>query len=142
MAKVVLKTRPTGKSVPAHIAAIADPVRRADARRLLALMREASGKTPKMWGSGLIGFGDISYTSKSGREVEWFQIGLAVRKDAFSLYLMCDLNEASVLLKKLGTHKRGVGCLYVKRLADVDERVLKTLLKMAATTKPQWVQKA
>lgn len=141
MAKVILKTRPTGKSVAAHVAAIADPVRRADARRLLALMRQASGKAPKMWGSGLIGFGDIAYTSKSGREVEWFQIGLAVRKDAFSLYLMCDLDAANALLQKLGTHKRGVGCLYIKRLDDVDERVLKTLLNKAATMKPQWAQK-
>ena len=139
MTKAELKTKKTTASAAAYIAAIPDLQMRSDAKVLAKIMQKATGARPVMWGSSMVGFGNIHYTYASGREGEWMKIGFAPRKGMLSLYLMCDLTEGSELLKKLGKHKRGVGCLYVKRLSDVDMGVLTKLINYAARTVPKWL---
>ena len=132
-----LKTKKTTASVAAFVNQISDEQRRKDARAILAMMREATRAKPAMWGSSIVGFGRLHYTYASGREGEWFQAGFAPRKDAITLYLMGGLPND--LLEKLGKFKKGGGCLYVKRLADLDQRVLKQLIVRASkvTTLPR-----
>ena len=132
-----LKTKKTTASVAAFVNRISDEPRRKDARAILAMMREATRAKPAMWGSSIVGFGRLHYTYASGREGEWFQAGFAPRKDAITLYLMGGLPND--LLEKLGKFKKGGGCLHVKRLADVDQRVLKQLIVRASkvTTLPR-----
>lgn len=84
-----------------------------------------------MWGSSIIGFGNVHLKYESGRELDWFTIGFSPRKQNLTLYVMGSFNPHTELLKKLGKHKTGVGCLYINKLADVDVKVLKELLKKA-----------
>lgn len=126
-----LKTKPTKASVTQFIAAIKDEEIRKDCRDILKLMKRASGKTPKMWGSSIVGFGDYHYVYASGREGDWFQLGFSPRKGAITLYLMCGLAAVKEHLDHLGRYKTGGGCLYIKKLADVDRTVLGQLLTTA-----------
>ena len=132
-----LKTKKTTASVSAFVNQISDEQRRKDARAVLAMMRDATRAKPAMWGSSIVGFGRLHYTYASGREGEWFQAGFAPRKDAITLYLMGGLPND--LLEKLGKFRKAGGCLHVKRLADVDQRVLKQLIVRASkvTTLPR-----
>lgn len=118
------KTKPTTVSVSAFIDAITDEGRRADAKALIKLMQKASGEKPKMWGASIIGFGSYHYTYNSGREGDMPLIGFSPRKAATVLY---GLSSAEALLPKLGKHTRGKGCIYIKKLADVDQKVLETM---------------
>ena len=122
------KTVKTDASVDDYLAGIAG-VRGADARALNALMIEVTGVEPAMWGPSIIGFGDRHLVSARGREVDWFDIGFAARKQALTLYLSNGFEEYGDLLAKLGPHTTGVGCLYVKRLSDVDSGVLTELVR-------------
>jgi hypothetical protein len=126
-----LKTRPTRASVSAFLAAIPDPGRRADCRKVAAILRRATGARPRMWGPSIVGFGTHHYRYASGREGDWFIIGFAPRKDALTLYLMGGYQRHGPLLRKLGRHQRGRGCLYIKRLADVDLAVLTRLVQVS-----------
>jgi len=121
------KTKPTKLSVSTFIDAITDPSRRSDAKALVKLMQKAAGEKPKMWGPSIIGFGSYHYTYDSGREGDMPVVAFSPRKAATVLY---GLSDAEALLPKLGKHTRGKGCLYIKKLADVDQKVLET---MAAT---------
>ena len=122
------KTQKTDASVDDYLAGIAG-VRGADARALNALMIEVTGVEPAMWGPSIIGFGDRHLVSARGREVDWFDIGFAARKQALTLYLSNGFEGYGDLLAKLGPHTTGVGCLYVKRLSDVDSGVLTELVR-------------
>ena len=129
------KTRPGTGDVDAFLDQIEDPARRADSRVLLALMQEASGEKPVLWGS-MIGFGHYHYRYASGHEGETFLIGFAPRKAAFSLYLLgCYFPELTerreALLARLGQHRLGKGCLYVKRLTDIDLDPLRELAALS-----------
>ncbi len=124
-----LKTRPTAASVPAFLKSIADEARRKECRELVKLMKEATGQSPRMWGESIVGFGQHHLKYASGRELDWFMLGFSPRKQALTLYLMCGLANHRPLLEKLGKHKTGKGCLYVKSLDDVDRTVLKQLLQ-------------
>ena len=124
-----LKTKQTTASVAGFIKSQPDEQTRIDCRELVTLMKEATGSPPKMWGSGIVGFGKCHLKYASGRELDWFTIGFAPRKQSLSLYLTCDLSTHARLLKKLGKYKAGKGCLYVKTLDDVDRDVLKELIK-------------
>ncbi len=129
-----IKTKETTADVKEFISALKDEQQRRDALVILKMMQKASGEKPKMWGSSLIGFGNLIYTSPAtGRQVEWFRIGFSPRKGNLSLYFM-DLSAHTAALKKLGKHTTGKGCLYIKRLEDVD---LKVLEKMVAVTAKQ-----
>jgi hypothetical protein len=121
------KTKPTTLSVSAFIDALTDAGRRADAKALLKLMQSAAGEKPKMWGPSIIGFGSYHYKYESEREGDMPVIAFSPRKGATVLYGMTGFNDAAALLAKLGKHTTGKGCLYIKKLADVDQHVLKTL---------------
>jgi hypothetical protein len=126
------KTIETDASVDAYIEAIADETRREDCRKLIKIMSKAAKAEPRMWGAGIVGFGKYHYKYASGHEGDVCLTGFASRKPAISIYLTCaaDAQFAGVLAT-LGKHKMGQGCLYVKRLADVDEAVLTKLIKMS-----------
>lgn len=123
-----LKTQRTKASVAAFLAAIPDDVQRKDAKALAALIRKATGQTPAMWGTGIVGYGAMTYAGSNGKTVDWFPIGFSPRKAALTLYLMGGLRAHVGLLKTLGRHKVGGGCLYLPRLADVDATVLAKLI--------------
>ena len=123
------KTRPSEGSVEKFLNAIEDETRRRDSKTIAALMAKATMKKPKLWSGGMVGFGDRHYKYASGHEGDTFIVGFAPRKTNISLYLTCDLDEHAVSLAKLGKHKRGVGCLYVNKLADVDVAVLTKMIK-------------
>jgi|SRR5579864_4803358 len=122
------KTKPTKVSVTAFINALTDQTKRADAKALVRLMQTATGEKPKMWGPSIIGFGSYHYTYESGREGDMPLAGFSPRKAAIVLYVSKDFSGAEALLAKLGMHAPGKGCLYVKKLADVDLKVLEKLV--------------
>jgi hypothetical protein len=128
---IEIKTKPTKASVKKYMNAIKDPLRRADCETIAKIMEKETGEKPVMWGNSLVGFGSVTMTYASGRKINWLKIGFASRKDAISLYLTCDLDEYEDLLKDLGMFKRGVGCLYIKKLADVNMSTLRKLIKKA-----------
>jgi hypothetical protein len=126
------KTKPTKLSVAEFIDAIADQSRSADAKALVKLMQKAAGEKPKMWGPSIIGFGSYYYTYDSGREGDMPVIAFSPRKAATVLY---GLSESEALLPKLGKHTRGKGCLYIKKLADVDQKVLEAMAVKSVAAK-------
>ena len=123
-----LKTKKTKASVAGFLAVIKDPTARKDAKTLAALMKKATGKSPAMWGTAIVGYGETTYTGSGGRTVDWFPVGFSPRKAALTLYLMGGLATNAALLKKLGRHKVGGGCLYLPSLDDVDLQVLEQLV--------------
>jgi hypothetical protein len=122
------KTKATKASVPAFIEAIPDQTRRADAKALVKLMRSATGEKPKMWGPSIIGFGACHYKYDSGREGDMPLAAFSPRKAATVIYVTESFPGAEALLAKLGNHATGNACLYIKKLADVDQTVLETLV--------------
>ena len=123
-----LKTRPSGASVEAFLQGVDDEVRREDCRTVLALMRRVTGAEPEMWGASIVGFGRYHYRYASGREGDWFLTGFSPRKRDLTLYIMAGFSAYDDLLAKLGPHKTGKSCLYVKRLAEVDLEVLEAMV--------------
>ena len=105
---------------------------RRDTQKIAALMQKATGEEPKMWGESIVGFGNRRVKSAAGREVDWLIIGLSPRKQNITLYLSIGGAWNEDLLSRLGKHKTGMGCLYVKRLSDVDENVLQELIEQSA----------
>ena len=129
-----LKTKATAASVESFLGKIKDEERRDDCLAVVRMMKRATGAEPKMWGSGIVGFGSCKLKYPSGRELDWFPVGFASRKQDLTLYgLLGDGSDA--LLGKLGKHSLGKGCLYLKRLSDVDTRVLQQLIEKAARRK-------
>jgi hypothetical protein len=129
------KTKPTKLSVATFVGGITDQTRRADAKALVKLMHSAFGEKPKMWGPSIIGFGSYHYRYDSGREGDMPLVGFSPRKAATVLYGLTGASESKALLGKLGKHSTGKGCLYIKKLADVDMRVLEDMIgkSLAAT---------
>ena len=132
MGKLVeIKTKQTSSSVASFIDSISDAQKRKDSRVILKLMEKATKEKPKMWGSSMIGFGNVRYKSPAtGREVDWFKIGFSPRKANLSLHLI-DIQRHADALNKLGKHKTGVGCLYINKLEDVDIKVLEKMIAAA-----------
>jgi hypothetical protein len=126
-----LKTKRTEASVAEFLDAVADPGRRADAVAVCALMTEATGAEPAMWGSSIVGFGTYHYKYASGQEGDWPSVGLSPRKAALTVYLSTGFDGAGDLLARLGPHSLGKSCLYLKRLSDVDQPVLRALVGRA-----------
>lgn len=122
-----IKTRPTEVSVEAFIDAVENPVRRADARRVHAMLARITGAPARMWGPTIIGFGEYHYTYDSGHSGVMCRLGFSPRKAELVLYLLTGAPEQADQLARLGKHKRGKSCLYVRTLADVDEAVLEEL---------------
>jgi nucleoid DNA-binding protein len=123
-----IKTKMTKTSVTDFLAKIPDAEKRKDALVLLKLFKKITGEKPRMWGSSIVGFGTFHYKSKSS-EGDWFMTGFSPRKQNLTLYVLEWQGDDSNLLKKLGKHKRGGGCLYINKLADVDEKILAKLIK-------------
>jgi len=123
------KTKENDASVEDFLKDIADEKVRADSEKISALMEKATGAKPKMWGASIVGFGSRHIKSAAGREVDWLEIGFSPRKQNLTLYLNIGEGWDEDLLSKLGKHKLGMGCLYFKRLSDVDEKVLEKLIK-------------
>lgn len=132
------KTRPDTGDVDAFLAQVEDAGKRADSQRLIELFREVTGEPPVLWGS-MIGFGHYHYTYDSGHEGDSFLVGFAPRKAEFSIYLMGsyapeETARRDALLAKLGKHRVGKACLYVKRLSDIDMEVLRELAGISVAT--------
>jgi hypothetical protein len=123
-----LKTTRGEGSVADFLSTVADPRRRADAEAACALMTEATGAEPAMWGTGIVGFGTYHYRYATGREGDWPAVGLSPRKQALTIYLSAGFDAYEELLGRLGPHSTGKSCLYIKRLADVDQGVLRELI--------------
>jgi hypothetical protein len=123
------KTTKSRASVTDFLASVADPKRRADAEAVTALMAEVTGAEPTMWGSSIVGFGSYHYRYASGREGDWPAVGLSPRKQALTIYLSAGFDGHDDLLARLGPHSTGKSCLYVKRLSDVDQDVLRDLVR-------------
>jgi hypothetical protein len=122
------KTKATKASVSEFLNSIEDRQKRADARKVAAMMRKATGKRAKMWGTSIVGYGTYHYKYASGREGDFMIAGFSPRKRALTVYIMAGFGRFEALLDKLGKYKTGKSCLYIKRLADVDEQVLQKLI--------------
>lgn len=132
------KTQPTSASVHDFLDMTAEP-RRSEAQRLVSIIREVTGSEPVMWGPSMIGFGSYHYKYASGREGDMLKVGFSPRKPALVLYglVFYDENEPNnKLLEKLGPHSRGKGCLYIKKLSDIDESILRIMIRNAYSHEP------
>ena len=123
-----LKTKQTQASVKKHLDGIEDEQRRKDCRAVSKLMQAVTGEKPKMWGPAMVGFGSYHYRYESGREGDWFLTGFAARKQALTLYVSPGFAGYEGLMNKLGKHEIGKACIYVKRLEDLDLKVLEQLI--------------
>jgi hypothetical protein len=121
------KTKPTPVSVSAFIDAVENPVRRDDAKVVCAMLERLTGEPAKMWGPSIIGFGSYHYRYDSGRTGEMCRLGFSPRKAELVLYILTDAPGEADKLARLGKHKTGKSCLYVKKLADVDMAVLEEI---------------
>ena len=123
-----IKTRVTQANVAGFLASVPNERRRADGFELLALIQDATGATPVMWGPSMVGFGTRPYTNTTGTN-DWFIVGFSPRKASMTLYGVHDgYGPPDPLLAELGPHTTGKGCLYIKRLSDVDQLVLRQLV--------------
>jgi hypothetical protein len=125
------KTRPTKASVPEFIANLDDPQKREDSQTLCALMEKVTKAQPVMWGPSIIGFGTIALHYANGKSLDWPLAGFSPRKDAMTLYIGNGFDGYDELLAKLGKHKVSKACLYIKKLADVDQKVLKKMVEQS-----------
>ncbi len=128
---VEIKTKKTEASVKKFLEGVEDEQKRKDSQALVKMMEKASGFSPKMWGESIVGFGEYHYKYASGHEGDTCIIGFSPRKAALTLYVMLGLYQHGDMLSKLGKYKLGKGCLYIKRLSDVDLKVLEEFLNFA-----------
>jgi len=126
--KATNKTVENKGSVAGFIKSVPDEGRRKDCETVAAMMEAVTKDKPAMWGSSIVGFGKQRYKYATGREGEWFKAGFSPRKDNLTLYLVGGFEQYKDLMEKLGKHTTGKSCLYIKRLEDVDQKVLKQLI--------------
>ncbi len=129
-----LKTKVNKASVEDFLNTVADDQERKDCFEILKIMKQVTKEEPKMWGASIVGFGSYHYKGASGREGDWMLTGFSPRKQNLTLYLMGGFDLHKDLLKKLGKYKTSVGCLYIKKLDDVDKKVLKQLVTETVKT--------
>ena len=123
-----LKTKVNDASVKKFLDSIPDDAQRKDSYVIVEMLRTATKAKPKMWGSSIVGFDTYHYVGKSGREGDWLLAGMSPRKQNLTLYILGGWDHHTELLAKLGKHSLGKGCLYIKRLEDVNTSVLKRLI--------------
>ena len=123
-----LKTKLNDASVEDFLNTVSDEQIRADCFEIAKIMRQVTKAEPKMWGSSIVGFGSYHYKGASGREGDWMLVGFSPRKQNLTLYIMAGFDRYNELMKKLGKFSTGKSCLYIKKLADVDKKVLKELI--------------
>ncbi|MBE2226406.1 MAG: DUF1801 domain-containing protein [Ignavibacteria bacterium] len=126
-----IKTKATNVSVKKFIDAVDDEEKRKDSHVLVKMMEKITGEKPKMWGPSIIGFGKYEYRYESGHGGEMCVAGFSPRKAAITIYILMGFEKTPELLKKLGKHKVSKACLYIKRLSDIDLKVLEELVKMS-----------
>ena len=124
-----VKTKVNEASVEGFLNSVADEQARKDCFEILKIMKQVTKEEPKMWGASIVGFGSYHYKGASGREGDWMLTGFSPRKQNITLYVGLGGETESPLLKKLGKYTTGKGCLYIKRLADVDRKALQELIK-------------
>ena len=124
-----IKTQKNDADVVAFLNGIENEQRRKDSFALLNLMTEITGEQPVMWGDSIIGYGTYHYHYASGREGDWMKVGFSPRKQALTLYLSYGFEEKQDLLERLGKHKTGKACLYIKKLENVDRDVLREMIQ-------------
>lgn len=124
-----LKTKPTEESVLDFLNAIEHPVRKADGLKLLEIYQEETGEKAQLWGPSIIGFGSYAYKYPNGKTMDWFPVGFSPRKASLSFYLMRSHEDMQQDLDSLGKHKTGKGCLYANKLSDIDEKVLRKMIR-------------
>lgn len=122
------KTKPTDANIDEYIASRANEEQRADCKTLMAMLKRLTKEKPQMWGPSIVGYGRYSYTYESGRTGEMCRTGFAIRGKDLVVYLVGEGAEQEALLGRLGRHRMGKSCLYVKRLADIDVKVLEQLV--------------
>ena len=123
------KTKATKASTAAFINGIADAKRRAECKAVAKMMRAATGKNAKMWGTSIVGYGTYDYKYESGREGSFMITGFSPRAQNLTIYIMPGFTPFAALMNKLGKYKTGKSCLYIKKLEDVDQKVLQTLIE-------------
>ncbi len=129
MAKYDLKTKKNEASVEDFLNQIADETAREDCKKIAGMMHKATAAEPKMWGASIVGFGTYKYKNSTSGDYEWMEIGFSPRKQSLTLYIMSGFAKYDEVMAKLGKHKTGKSCLYIKRLSDVDEEVLTELIE-------------
>ncbi len=132
MAKAEVKTKKNNASVKEFIDSVEDETKRKDSKEIAKMMRKATGKNAKMWGKSIVGFDEYHFKYASGREGDWMRIGFSPRKQSLTVYIMDGFEKYEKLLSKLGKHKTSKGCLYFKRLSDIDTNVLIELIEKSA----------
>ena len=128
MAKYELKTKVNKSSVEGFLNSVKDKQKREDSFKILEMMKKITKEEPKMWGPGIVGFGKYHYKYASGHEGDMCMIGFSPRKQSLTLYIMVGSDRFKSLMKKLGKYKTSVACLYIKKLEDVDQKVLKKII--------------
>ncbi len=123
-----LKTKKTSASVAAYLNAITDKQKCSDCKAVARMMRDATGKRARMWGGSLVGSGSYDYKYASGREGTWFICGFSPRAQNITIYIMPGFSGFKKLMNRLGKYKTGKSCLYIKKLEDIDQNVLKDLI--------------
>lgn len=124
-----LKTQPTGNSVSEFISNQPDEQRRADCEKLNQIFSEVTGYDPVIWGGSIIGYGQYHYKYESGRQGDWFTVGFSPRKQNITIYFMTGIEKLAPSLKSLGKHKTGTSCVYINKLSDIKEAVLRDMIK-------------
>lgn len=123
------KTKPTAESVSAFIDKVSDQTRREDCQKVIDIMKDVTKEEPEMWGTSIVGFGRYRYQYAGGREAEWMLTGFSPRKGDLTLYIVGGFESSAELMQRLGKHKTAKSCLYIKKLDEVDLKVLKELVK-------------
>lgn len=130
-----LKTKLNDASVDAFIQSISDEDRRQDCQKMMQMMADITGQEARMWGDAIVGFGMMKYRYSNGRENDWFKVGFSPRKQNLTLYLMVGLEHLAPWLERLGKHKTGNSCLYIKKLSDVNADTLADMIREGYTAK-------
>ena len=133
-----LKTKKTDLSVASFLEAMVDEARKAESKTLIKLMKKATKAEPKIWGQGIIGFGDLHYVYASGREGDWFRCGFVARPTKITLYFMSGIDQQVKIRERLGKHKVGKGCVYINSLKEVDVKVLDELIVASLASLTKW----
>ena len=137
MAKYELKTKVNKSSVEGFLNSVKDKQKREDSFKILEMMKKITNEEPKMWGPSIVGFGKYHYKYASGHEGDMCRIGFSPRKQSLTLYIMVGSDKYESLMKKLGKYKTSVACLYIKKLEDVDQKVLTELISESV----KWMKK-
>lgn len=130
-----IKTKRNDSSVDKFVSEIEDDKRREECKIMLDFFRKQTGERGQMYGTSIVGFGDHSYMTKSGCNGNWFKVGFSPRKAALTLYVVPYVEEQQEMMKSIGKVKTGKSCIYVKKLDDIDLKILGKLIKMSMKTK-------